>query len=582
MTTAAQIKSRLDCGRSGCSCARNGMTHCPAHDDAKPSFSIKAGDRQDVIFTCFGSCTQDEVMAALRERGLWGSTTATPIKDIPSRRSWHVVQEWPYPNDGTPPIAYHGREEDGGEDTNGKPRKRNRWRLPDGTYDEGLKGKVKLADLPLYNAHLLIKYPDEDVILVEGEKAADCARAEGLLAVSLCGGAGQTEIGAALDLLRDRDVWLWPDAKDEHSSALMARVKGALPHAKYVSIPDDMPEKGDAVEYFQLGHKIGELFVRRLRSVAIADFMSDAGDRKPDIVEPIVGPGVTIGFGGPGGGKTATAFEIAATKATGISKVGWTAEPGRVLFVGVDMHKSEYSQYARDIIGDRLQLCGDNLRFWRPDDFHLDEPEDVVALLQEIDDYQPELTMLDHLGLMIDGDGFSPKELQPALSVISLIRQRGCGVFGIDEIRKEGTQAGSRPPTIDQLFGGRRKASLADRAWAFRRDEATNIFTLTPAKQRGTVLAPMSLQFGPDGLERVDAAELTGMTPAYSQVLACVVSAHENLPRTKTDIRELTKLSERQVHYAIKFLLDAGEITKSGRRGRADTYKGCKGARGCK
>lgn len=43
---------------------------CPAHDDRSPSFSItQQGDR--VLFYCFAGCRQEEVIDALRSRGLW-------------------------------------------------------------------------------------------------------------------------------------------------------------------------------------------------------------------------------------------------------------------------------------------------------------------------------------------------------------------------------------------------------------------------------------------------------------------------------------------------------------------------------
>ncbi len=125
---------------------------------------------------------------------------------------WNLVREWPYPNDGTPPQAYHGREEDG------QGHKRVRWRLPTGTYDEGLGGQLRLADLPLYNAHLLRERPDDPVHFVEGEKAADAGVAHGLLTVSLCGGASQRDFGRALEPLAGRDVRLDPRLHEVESA----------------------------------------------------------------------------------------------------------------------------------------------------------------------------------------------------------------------------------------------------------------------------------------------------------------------------------------------------------------------------
>jgi len=47
--------------------------HCPAHDDQTPSLSIAEGDGNGKILACcHAGCSQGEVIAALRRRGLWG------------------------------------------------------------------------------------------------------------------------------------------------------------------------------------------------------------------------------------------------------------------------------------------------------------------------------------------------------------------------------------------------------------------------------------------------------------------------------------------------------------------------------
>ena len=52
---------------------------CPAHDDNSPSFSItQKADR--VLFYCFTGCSQDEVIDALRSRGLWPEKGRAPGK----------------------------------------------------------------------------------------------------------------------------------------------------------------------------------------------------------------------------------------------------------------------------------------------------------------------------------------------------------------------------------------------------------------------------------------------------------------------------------------------------------------------
>jgi hypothetical protein len=316
------------------------------------------------------------------------------------------------------------------------------------------------------------------------------------------------------------------------------------------------------------------------RSQPIKDFIASAGERKPDVVTDVVGAGANWLYGGPGDGKTVTAIEAAVTKATGRSFVGWTALPGTVLFVGVDMATTDYSQYYIDVCGDRLDEANANLRIWRPvDGLLLDEPTGATMLLEEIDAFDPELVVLDHFGLMIGGDGYSPKELNPALAVLSRIRERRA-LLVVDETRKESNQGNGRPPAIDQLFGGRRKASFADRAWAARRDEASGVVTLTSAKQRGSALAPIVLKMGVEGLERVDGANVSNKTPAEERVLACIAAGLPHLPRTRVDIQQATGLSQRFVKDALSKLLYLGEITHDGYRSRAKTYK-CASVRKC-
>ena len=46
---------------------------CPSHDDRTPSLSIKNASSGTVLVHCHAGCTQDEVIGALRNRGLWHS-----------------------------------------------------------------------------------------------------------------------------------------------------------------------------------------------------------------------------------------------------------------------------------------------------------------------------------------------------------------------------------------------------------------------------------------------------------------------------------------------------------------------------
>lgn len=50
-----------------------GTAQCPAHDDRNPSLSVKDGDDGMLLVHCHAGCSQDAVIAAMKERELWHS-----------------------------------------------------------------------------------------------------------------------------------------------------------------------------------------------------------------------------------------------------------------------------------------------------------------------------------------------------------------------------------------------------------------------------------------------------------------------------------------------------------------------------
>ena len=58
------------------------IAHCPAHDDRRPSLSVRVvGDR--VLVKCHTGCSQAAVIAALRDRGLWPGQARQQRRDAP-------------------------------------------------------------------------------------------------------------------------------------------------------------------------------------------------------------------------------------------------------------------------------------------------------------------------------------------------------------------------------------------------------------------------------------------------------------------------------------------------------------------
>ena len=64
----AEIIAKVLGGRKA---GNNWVARCPAHDDREPSLSIRRADGGKVLVRCHAGCDQQQVIAALRSRGLW-------------------------------------------------------------------------------------------------------------------------------------------------------------------------------------------------------------------------------------------------------------------------------------------------------------------------------------------------------------------------------------------------------------------------------------------------------------------------------------------------------------------------------
>ena len=244
--TAREIIAALQCGKARCACARGAVVHCAnrtghKNGDANPSLGIgEQGGK--VLIRCYSGCSQDDVITALKDRGLWGEQAAAPV--IPIRAGGgQLTRTYEYHNADGVVIAEHGRFEQAGGG------KSFAWRVPGKEWRDGL-GSIALHDLPLYRLLDVLEHPFETVWVCEGEKAVDACREHGLVAVCLGGGANQQAFGNTLDVLRDRAVVLWPD-NDEAGAAFMGRLHALLPDARFVR--PVLPEKADAFDYFAAG-----------------------------------------------------------------------------------------------------------------------------------------------------------------------------------------------------------------------------------------------------------------------------------------------------------------------------------------
>jgi hypothetical protein len=257
---------------------------CPAHNDHKPSCSLRDGEKR-VLLKCFSGCDRDLIVGALKQRGIYiGNRDERDDNDnIPAHQfearvtrakpeTFKILQppigkghlrpdQIEHPKHGNPNSVWHYRDASGAAlfltcrfdwtDETG-PRKE----VIPYSYGEQPDGKRRWrwvgppAPRPLYGLHRLP--PDSPftlAVISEGEKCADAAttlfgpRGAGLTSLSGAGSVGHADWsplqGRRVLILPDWDAPGWRYAHDVQAQALRAgatRVEfGLLPSGP----PDD-------------------------------------------------------------------------------------------------------------------------------------------------------------------------------------------------------------------------------------------------------------------------------------------------------------------------------------------------------
>lgn len=135
---------------------------CPSHDDKIPSVSIKFfPDSRKLLVKCHANCPTKDVVAG------WGFTMSHLFPDGPKELRVdapkpRVVSEYIYRDEDSNPLYKKLRYEPKGFSL-------VRYVESERTYRPGLMDCRRV----LYNLNHIAKFPDRDVIIVEGEKDAE-------------------------------------------------------------------------------------------------------------------------------------------------------------------------------------------------------------------------------------------------------------------------------------------------------------------------------------------------------------------------------------------------------------------------
>lgn len=267
-----------------------------------------------------------------------GATVNTPRR-TPKRRSPKGGEQW-----GAPTVTYNYHDATGRLlaqvdrfewEADGKTHKTFR------PWDVATKSFRAPETRPLYNLPNIVSAPE--IVVVEGEKAADALIAQNIDATTAMGGAAAPLEKTDWTPLKGRKIVIWPD-NDDAGRAYAERLKrhleaeGALA-VSILNVPKSRPEKWDAADAED--EDLGAV-IRSMRTEAPAEqsglVLEPWSELQEVAVQWLVGGLLPHGamaalYGKPGSYKSFVALYIAAMIATGGECFFRSTRKGRVVYV---------------------------------------------------------------------------------------------------------------------------------------------------------------------------------------------------------------------------------------------------------
>ncbi|GAG65134.1 unnamed protein product, partial [marine sediment metagenome] len=275
-------------------------------------------------------------------------------------------------------------------------------------------GSTKAPDpRPLYNQVQIAK--SEQVVLVEGEKAADALIKRGIVATTAMNGANAPVDKTDWSPLKDKQVLIWPD-NDEAGKTYATRAAEAIKQTGAISvsilqIPKDKPEKWDAFDAINDGMDINN-FVYATKKQCVKDndlapyfrygeLLSDRSPMPDDLIAPRV---LTLGsmavFGGaPKVGKSDFLLSWLVHMAAGAPFLKFTtSRPLRIFYLQNEIQYDYLRERTQQVkLPQSLQdKASDNLYITPQLRFILNErgTNKIIKTLKDISDKEGELDVL--------------------------------------------------------------------------------------------------------------------------------------------------------------------------------------------
>lgn len=393
-----------------------------------------------------------------------GREVATyPYLSAAGDRLFDVVRIEKYSVDGEPILK------------DGKIAKEYKPRQPDGRwgYPPGLRPLYRLPDID----------SAAEVVLVEGEKAADALHLAGWTATSAPGGSNTRLDKIDWRPLAGKSVTLWPD-NDEAGKAFMDRVATVLRDigckVATVALPDGLPAKWDAADANLATIKAlldePAQIARGYRFLSISDLAA----RKPPewIIDQILPEeAFSVLYGASGSYKTFIAIDMALSVACGLE---WRQKVTRSCGVAYIAGEGVGGLYKRIMAWMSTRSEGQSPDFQVLDhSVPITDPESLQALISGIEamPFKPGLIILDTLARNFGfGDENSTKDMNMFVASVDALRKAtGAHVMAVHHTGKDGAK-GARGSSVLR--------AAVDTEIEIEREGKTRIVTFRITKQK--------------------------------------------------------------------------------------------------
>ena len=540
-------------GRGWCAC-------CPAHDDHNPSLSITDREGGGVLVHCHAGCSQDTVIAALRERDLWPGGSVSHASSGNGTKS--AVRKTPYPyHYQSGALACEAVRVDG-------PHGKGFYiRQPD-------NGKLQAPPppYPLFRLPELISHPERPVLVVEGEKTALSAATllpEYCVVTSL-GGSKAAE-KSDWNPLKDRQVVIWPDADEPGAKyaedvAEQCRTVGAA-DVRIVSLPDELPKGWDLADTPPPDMDIRALVEAAqaptvaggLGLVTLGDLLNAPEEERDWLVDDMLqAGGFSMMASKPKAGKSTLARCLAIAIAQGRPRLGKNVTQGRVIYIALEEKRAEVSRHF-DRMG--AQENDPILSF-------IDQaPQDAFEQLEcEVRERKPALVIIDPLfrfTRIADGNDYAQttKALEPLLR---LARNSGAHVLVTHHSKKSGGMDGDEALGSTALFGA------VDCLISLKRfDDFRTAYT----RQRyGTDMEEVVLALdGETGWVDVNGSRAEADERAMGEAILDFLGQTQSA--TEREITDKVEGRTKLIRTALRALVEAQKITRTGQGKKGDPYR---------